>query len=290
MTRILGTAVVIGMVLGLAQSGVCAPIKVSGKLTFDDGTLIQVPAGARIALSFELVDPSVPKGKPFPRPGAAEIDLTNGTFDCVTSHLYGDGLEPGKYKVRIEALDKNQQRLSVVPAEYGDFAKTPIKVEINANTKPLEIKINKPGAQEKLNPSDRAAETKQPVMVKVSGKLTYDDGTLIQIPADGFVILMFHRIEKGEPAHANKKLFPGGADINLKDGTFDSVTTHMYADGLLPGKYKVCVRARSKEMAILPVVLPEYGDPKTTPLEIEVSASTKPLEIKIKKPAAAPAK
>ena len=63
-------------------------VKVSGKVTYEDGSLIPVES---LELTFfpqsGPIDP-----KTYPRPGLAGVDKATGTFSFVTSHKAGDGL------------------------------------------------------------------------------------------------------------------------------------------------------------------------------------------------------
>jgi len=115
-------------------------------------------------------------------------------------------------------------------------------------------------------------------LVDVSGKVTYDDGSLI--PA-GSIMLKFDP----EAAALDAKTHPrkGFALVNVADGTFEYATTHKHADGLVAGKHKVLVVAYAAEGKTGNFVPKEYLRPDTTP--IEVDTANLPLEIKIKKPA-----
>lgn len=110
-------------------------VKVHGKVSYEDGSLI--PAG-RLDLIFFRQD-NTPKGKDWPRPGVAYVDIASGKFDSVTSHMVGDGLVPGKYKV---VLGPGPLSPSVAPLEYGDMNRTPLEVD-TANL-PFELKVRKP--------------------------------------------------------------------------------------------------------------------------------------------------
>ena len=115
-------------------------------------------------------------------------------------------------------------------------------------------------------------------LVDVSGKVTYDDGSLI--PA-GSIMLKFDP----EAAALDAKTHPrkGFALVNVADGTFEYATTHKHADGLVAGKHKVLVVAYAAEGKTGNFVPKEYLRPDTTPLEVDTA--NLPLEIKIKKPA-----
>jgi hypothetical protein len=113
-------------------------------------------------------------------------------------------------------------------------------------------------------------------LVKVSGSLKYEDGSLI--PAEA-ILLRFDP----EAASLDAKTHPrkGMTRVNVADGTFDSVTTHKYADGLVAGRHKVMVfpTAKGKPAKLIP---DEYIDPAKTPLEVDTD--DQPFELRVKKP------
>lgn len=110
--------------------------KVSGKVTYDDGTFI--PAGG-MQLRFAAQD--APKlENAFPRPAVANVN-GKGEFDCVTSYKYGDGLIPGRHKVSIE-VGSGPGGEPLVPNEYTSIATTPLVID--TADAPLEIKVPKP--------------------------------------------------------------------------------------------------------------------------------------------------
>jgi hypothetical protein len=114
-------------------------------------------------------------------------------------------------------------------------------------------------------------------LVKVKGTVKYEDGTLI--PADT-IILKF----EPEAAPIDAKTFPRKAygRVNVADGTFDTVTTHKYGDGIVVGKHKVLVVPTTNEGKMTALVPPEYQSTATTP--VEVDTADQPLDIKVKKP------
>ena len=97
-------------------------IAVTGRVTFDDGTLIPV---GRITVVFisqaEPIDP-----KTHPRPGHAEVDVTDGTFSRATTHRFNDGLITGRHLVQAYSYngDGKEVSLAIVPSEIevGDDA------------------------------------------------------------------------------------------------------------------------------------------------------------------------
>lgn len=115
-------------------------------------------------------------------------------------------------------------------------------------------------------------------LVDVSGKVTYEDGSLI--PA-GSIMLKFDP----EAAQFDAKTHPrkGFALVNVGDGTFDYATTHKHADGLVAGKHKVLVVAYAEDGKAASVVPRSISG--LTRRRLKSIRSILPLEIKIKKPA-----
>jgi hypothetical protein len=113
-------------------------VKVAGKVTYDDGSVI--PA-ERLQVIFVSQAPPL-DAKTQPRPGHAEVNVADGTFDTVTSHKYGDGLVPGKHKVQVIAMDKMQRPTKAVPKLYESPATTPLIVD--TADAPFHIQIAKP--------------------------------------------------------------------------------------------------------------------------------------------------
>ena len=106
----------------------------------------------------------------------------------------------------------------------------------------------------------------------VQGSVVYEDGT----PVTGGQL----QFESMEPAKGNKHPRPANAKIK-PDGSFDSVTSHTFADGLVPGKHKVSfIFATGADGK--PLVPPEYNNAAKTPLVIDTADS--PLVIKVPKP------
>lgn len=121
---------------GAAPFGV---VPVKGKITYEGGAVI--PA-SRLEVNFISQTPS--KGKEHPRPGAAAVNVADGTFPYVTTWDPMDGAVTGKHKVTVQAFDAMEQVSNAVPKEYADPEKTPIEVEIKAGMLPLELTVKKP--------------------------------------------------------------------------------------------------------------------------------------------------
>ncbi|WP_428305752.1 hypothetical protein [Lacipirellula sp.] len=112
-------------------------------------------------------------------------------------------------------------------------------------------------------------------VIPVSGKIVYDDGSVI--PAEE-MILSFRSME----APLDTKTHPrtGMCRVNIADGTFDSVTTYAHADGAIQGKHKVSIAVRAGgDKAVVPK---SYTSELTTPLEIDTAEA--PLTLKVAKP------
>jgi hypothetical protein len=111
-------------------------VKVKGKVTYEDGTLI--PA-KRLVVKFISQTPSQSPALT-PRPGDAYPDPKTGIFESVTSHNPGDGIVAGEHKVLIFGGG------SGVPEDYTRVETTPLKV--NASDSPFELKIKKPSSDQ----------------------------------------------------------------------------------------------------------------------------------------------
>lgn len=112
-------------------------------------------------------------------------------------------------------------------------------------------------------------------VVPVSGKITYEDGTVI--PADE-MILNFRSMET--PIDPKTHPRTGMCRVRVEDGTFDSVTTYAHADGVIRGKHKVSVGVRGANGLV--VVPKEYTSELTTPLIVD--AADAPFDFRIAKP------
>ena len=108
--------------------------------------------------------------------------------------------------------------------------------------------------------------------VPVSGKVTYEDGSLI--PAERIRLIF---VSQAPPA--NPKAYPrdGSAMVNVKTGTFDWATTYDRKDGLIAGEHKVLIQCEPGGL-----VAKEYNDRKNTP--VTVNTSQLPFQLKVAKP------
>jgi hypothetical protein len=149
------TMLFVASLVGCGSGEPFAYVPANGTVTYEDGTVIPAP---HLRLTFVAVNPPTSGDeKVFAPKGKADVNNADGTntdghFDVVTSHLYGDGLLPGKHKVIIVPVDAKELPMEgVVPPEYRDAAKTP--AEVDTAEQPLKIKVKKPAGGVKPQPS-----------------------------------------------------------------------------------------------------------------------------------------
>jgi len=114
--------------------------------------------------------------------------------------------------------------------------------------------------------------------VPVSGKITYEDGSLVK--AASIKLFFWPQVQAIDAKTTPKQ---GAAEADPADGSFAVVSTWKYGDGAIAGKHSVCVFAYDEKGNMTKAVPQIYRDPKTTPLEVEVSKGMSPLELTIKK-------
>lgn len=124
--------------VGCGSSSPYGYVKVNGTISYDDG--MPIPAGA-IRLQFAALDAPAIEGA-HPRPAVANVNR-EGTFDCVTSYKYGDGLISGKHKVAVQQATAQEGQL-LVPKEFTSIATTPLVID--TADAPFDIKVPKPKA------------------------------------------------------------------------------------------------------------------------------------------------
>jgi hypothetical protein len=113
--------------------------------------------------------------------------------------------------------------------------------------------------------------------VKVSGKVAYEDGSLL--PVDALVVFFHPQCGPIDPK-TNPKM--GMAVVDPKTGEFRNVTSHKFNDGLIRGKHKVTLGKGIQQPLPPNVAPPEYCDPAQTPLEVDTASL--PFVIKVRKP------
>ncbi len=102
--------------------------------------------------------------------------------------------------------------------------------------------------------------------VRISGTVTYEDGSLI--PAPELIVYFEPQVESIDPRTTPRR---GYAEVDVADGTFSRVTTYAPGDGAIPGEHKVVIEAIGEGGMPDHRYFPrEYSDATTTPLTIEV--------------------
>ena len=121
--------------------------------------------------------------------------------------------------------------------------------------------------------------------VQVSGTVKYEDETLI--PAARINVTF---ISQSDPVDPKTHPRPGTAAVNVEDGSFDTVTSHKYGDGIVVGRHKVLITAfdampegqRGHMLNPSNVIPPEYRAPNATPLEVDANDS--PFTFRVRRP------
>ena len=112
-------------------------VPVSGKVTYEDGSLIPVQG---MKIYFHSQEP--PKNGMHPRPATVGAG-PDGTFKDVTTYKFADGLVLGKHKVSL-VCQEGGKLTSKIPKDYALPARTPLVVEVTESGQFLEIKVPKP--------------------------------------------------------------------------------------------------------------------------------------------------
>lgn len=116
-------------------------------------------------------------------------------------------------------------------------------------------------------------------IVPVSGKVAYDDDSLI--PAPRIVVVFVPQVKA-----ADARTYPrqGQAEVNVADGTFSYATTRQPGDGVTAGRAKVLVMSYDARENLTGHVPAVYHAPETTPLEVDVGKDSREFPFKIKRP------
>jgi hypothetical protein len=133
---------VLGILVAVSGCGNSKPyscVKVSGKVTYDDGSVI--PAD-RIRLIFVSQAPQINPKTP-PHNGEVYADVKTGQFESPTTFIRGDGIIAGDHKVAVQCILNGQ--LALIPTEYTSSTTTPLTA--NSSQSPFEFKIPKKGSR-----------------------------------------------------------------------------------------------------------------------------------------------
>jgi hypothetical protein len=137
-TFCLASALALAAISGCGRSQPYPVEKVSGKITYEDGSLI--PA-QRLRLIFvpqtPAVDPKIP-----PHDGTVEVIVKTGEFKFVNTYGFQDGIIKGEHKVWLQCIVGGSQSRKLVPKEYASADKTPIRVK--SSDSPFVLKVPKP--------------------------------------------------------------------------------------------------------------------------------------------------
>jgi hypothetical protein len=140
--RRLANSLVLGALIALVNgcNGSGNPfdsVPVTGKVTYEDGTLIPVPG---MKIFFHCLEP--PKEGMHPRPATAGV-AADGTFKDVTTYKYADGLVLGQHKVSL-VCEEGGKLTPKIPRDYALPAKTPLRVQVTEYGQHLEINVPRP--------------------------------------------------------------------------------------------------------------------------------------------------
>lgn len=113
----------------------------TGKITYTDNTLIHAE---KIKVRLVALDPAH-NGKDFAPPARGEINPQDGTFAGVTSLKPLDGVVPGRYRVMVIALGKNDKPSGAVPAKYLSATESPLLIEVTREKHDFpQLQVEKP--------------------------------------------------------------------------------------------------------------------------------------------------
>ena len=140
------TAAAIAALLVAVSAGGCkrsaqAPmIAVSGKVTYEDGSL--VPAN-QLELRFRTTQPELFQEKDYPATATARVDTRDGTFREMTTWQHGDGVIAGEYEVEVTRHGNEQDPGGFEAEMYRGDRVWPSKVTVAPDKTEFEIAIPK---------------------------------------------------------------------------------------------------------------------------------------------------
>jgi hypothetical protein len=131
-------ALALAAISGCGRSHPYSCVKVSGKVTYKDGSLI--PA-QRMRLIFVPQTPAIDPKTP-PMKGMTEVDVKTGNFSYVNTFDFKDGIIAGEHKVYLQCIVGGSQSRKLIPDEYANAEKTPLTVK--SSESPFDLKVPKP--------------------------------------------------------------------------------------------------------------------------------------------------
>ena len=114
-------------------------IPVSGKVTYEDGSL--VPAN-QIELRF-LTQPELAQEKDYPAAATARVDTRDGTFKEMTTWQHGDGVIAGQYAVEAIRYGDEENPGGYEARSYRGERVWPAKVTVAPDKTEFHITIPK---------------------------------------------------------------------------------------------------------------------------------------------------
>jgi hypothetical protein len=116
-------------------------VPVTGKITYTDNTLIQAE---KIKVRLVALNPAQ-DGKDFAPAATGEVNPNDGTFAGVTSVKPLDGVVPGRYRVMVMALARNEKPNGAVPAKYLSATQSPLLIEVTREKHDFpQLQVEKP--------------------------------------------------------------------------------------------------------------------------------------------------
>lgn len=125
--------------VGCGSDGAFSTVPVSGKISYEDGSLI--PANSLSLRMRSLAadeDPDVT-----PRVGNVYVDVATGELTGATTYRQGDGIIGGKHKFSMNlSVGQGRKLTDIVPRDYISAETTPLVVD--TADMPWHIKVPKP--------------------------------------------------------------------------------------------------------------------------------------------------
>jgi hypothetical protein len=107
-------------------------------VTYQDGSLI--PAD-QIHLVFVSLAPPIDPKTPL-KNDIADIDGKTGAFDFISTYGYRDSNVSGEHKVVVHCLRNGRRLPNLLPPEFANLAKTPLRVR--SGDSPFNLALPKP--------------------------------------------------------------------------------------------------------------------------------------------------